>query len=840
MTSVTSTSLVTQDAALANVRGLMAAPPDLTEGADAAAGTGTAYTLRVGEDFAGRLSSGTDADWIAVDLVAGSRYVFTAHGTGGQTAGIDDTILRLMNAGGQQVAINEDIASSQGNDFSAIRFTATTTGRYFLNVQAFGGETGTYAVQAATNVFTLDQVVTQITQVNWGRPVEIAFPTAPGGTITVNIAGLTADGQRLAQAAMDAWEYASGINFVTATGAGADIVIDDARAGALGGPSAFYPDTGEIVSSAVNIGSDWISTYGRALNTHTFTTYIHEIGHALGLAHPGSYNGGASYATDALFANDSTQMTVMSYFDAVQNTFIEGTDWIPVTAMIADIAAMQSLYGMPTTVNVGDTVWGVASNVGGTLGRIFSYAFDLVTPDANWWSTGAQSRGIGFTIYDQGGTDLFDVSTYTGGQVIDLRSEGVSSVLGEVGNVVIMRGSVIEHARTGQGNDRITGNAAANRIDAGYGDDTVDGGDGTDTAVLAVSRFSVTATVVGGSIRIQSALGVDVFSNIEFFEFADQTVTAESLMADQPLVLNGTVLADSMAGTDAAERIVAAGGNDTVSAGLGNDSVYGGTGNDVLNGESGADVLYGDAGDDTLFGDIGNDTLQGEDGEDRMNGGEGNDSLDGGLGNDILEGGNRNDTLVGGDGDDVLGGGTGIDSIEGNDGNDDLIGSYGNDLMFGGADNDSLNGGEGRDLIFGGTGHDILGGGLNADTLYGEEGNDFLTGGAASDTLYGETGMDSLTGGEGSDQLWGGLDADLFVFNLVLVPRGGTDEIRDFEDGADRIRIVGVTGTGAAGKFDALNITESGGNTTIAYGQQVIVLTGVAMSMLDSSDFLLS
>ena len=208
MTSVTSTPLTSLQAAAPHRMAVVSGPLTVTEAADAAAAITTSAVVQVGQEFAGRLSGASDADWIAVDLEAGCSYVFTAFGTGGSTAGINDTILRLMNGSGAQVAINEDMATALGNRFSAIEFNATTSGRYFLNVSAFGGETGTYSIQAATNVFTLDQVVTQLTEVNWGIPVDISFPVAPGGSITVNIAGLTAEGRRLAQMAMDAWEYA--------------------------------------------------------------------------------------------------------------------------------------------------------------------------------------------------------------------------------------------------------------------------------------------------------------------------------------------------------------------------------------------------------------------------------------------------------------------------------------------------------------------------------------------------------------------------------------------------------------------------------------------------------
>ena len=44
---------------------------------------------------------------------------------------------------------------------------------------------------------------------------------------------------------------------------------------------------------------------------------LHEIGHALGLAHPGSYDvtqGNPTYAANAVYREDTLQYSVMSYW----------------------------------------------------------------------------------------------------------------------------------------------------------------------------------------------------------------------------------------------------------------------------------------------------------------------------------------------------------------------------------------------------------------------------------------------------------------------------------------------------------------------------------------------
>lgn len=824
---------------------------DIREVSDAAAGIGTTYSMLVGQRFEGALATASDTDWIGIDLVAGQSYNFTAFGTGGATAGIDDTILRLMNSSGAQVAINDDINSAAGNNFSGLTFTAAASGRYFLNVSAFGGETGKYVVQAATRVFTLDQVVTQLTEVAWGSPIAIHHDSRTGGTITVNLSGLTFGGQQLALAAMEAWKYATGMEFVTSSSTAADIVMDDTRAGAFGGPASYFLDTGVIVQSTVNIGTDWIATYGSQLNTHTFSTFIHEIGHALGLGHPGAYDGAANYATDAYFLNDSRQMSIMSYFNGIDNTLIDATAWVPLTPMIADIAAMQALYGTPTAIQAGDTVWGVASNVGGFLGRIFSYAFDGVTADPAYWTTGAQAVGIGFTIYDTGGTDMFDVSNSRAAQVIDLRSEGISSVLGETGNVVIMRGSVIENARTGAGNDRITGNDAANRLESGQGNDTVSGGAGNDTVdggagndsidggagidavMLGVTRASATVTAISGGFQVVSAAGTDIYTNVESFAFSDRTVAAADLIPAGPPRIVGTIGIDTLTGGDSAELFYADSGSDVVLAGLGNDSVYGGIGDDVINGDLGSDVLNGEDGNDVISASSGDDTVLGGIGNDSVGGGDGNDNLAGGVGLDTIGSGNGNDIVHGDADNDVLNGGYGLDSLYGDDGNDAVAGSFDSDQLFGGDGNDTLDGGSGLDTLYGGGGDDSVDAGSENDVIYGGGGNDQFFGGAGDDIINGGAGNDQFTGGTGNDEFWGGTGADTFIFPTRLIPNGGIDTIRDFQNGFDVMRILG-----AGANYAALNIHADAGNVVVTFGQQTIVLSGISLAAIDQSDFI--
>jgi len=108
----------------------------------------------------------------------------------------------------------------------------------------------------------------------------------------------------------------------------------------------------------------------------------------------------------------------MSYFP--QYNFNGGTYDYVITPEMADITAVQSIYGAAVTRG-GDTTYGFHSNAGSI--------YDLT-----------QYSGIGtpaFTIYDSGGNDTLDVSGYSQNQTIDLTPGGFSSVGGYVHNVGI-------------------------------------------------------------------------------------------------------------------------------------------------------------------------------------------------------------------------------------------------------------------------------------------------------------------------------------------------------------------------------------------------------------------
>jgi hypothetical protein len=495
------------------------------------ASTATAGTILVGGAVNGNIETASDHDWYAVTLTAGQTYLFRTGVTGAATGDTTDTLLTLRDAAGNQLATNDD----SGGLFSAIRFTATTSGTYYLDASAYNTLTGRFNLTAVNSaplsVFNYDQIANQLTDGYWNGESH-HFAVTAGGTITVNFTAIGAAAQILAREALNLWTDVTGITF-SEVASGAQITFGDTQTGAFA--NAVY--SGGITTSAtVNVGTAWITSNGTALNSYSFQTYVHEIGHVLGLGHGGNYNGEAGYNADALYANDSWATTIMSYFDQQENSYFAAqgfTREFAVSPMTADGVAITSLYGANTLTRTGDTVYGFNN----TSGRA------IYDSTAN--------PGVAYTIFDNGGIDTLDYSGFTQNQRINLNSETFSNVGTRVGNVSIARGSVIENAIGGSGGDTILGNSSGNTLDGrdgadilyGYaGDDTLTGGTGgdqlfggigNDRAVYATASNAVGASALrlaNGNYEVRDGSGaVDILRGVEQIQFSNITSTLASV-----------------------------------------------------------------------------------------------------------------------------------------------------------------------------------------------------------------------------------------------------------------------------------------------------------------------
>jgi len=672
----------------------------ITEVADAPASIATGYSMSVGDTFTGTRSSAGDDDWVAVTLTAGETYVFDLDGSSGGGGTLADTDLYLYDASGNQLAYDD----LSGESYDAeLAFEATYSGTYYIGVSAYSSSnTGTYTLTVEQEApATLDELADFLTDGYWqgtfrsGR----SFDTSADNQISVNITGLTAEGQQLARWAFEAWERVANLEFVETGSSSADITFDDAAPGAY---AQSVTSGGTIMSSEVNVSTSWLAGSGTSINSYSFQTYVHEIGHALGLGHQGAYNGNASYGTDETFSNDSWQMSVMSYFDQDENTTTNASFGYIVSTMMADIVAIQNLYGAAgeSSETAGDTTWGANTTL------TDSYLYDVFGALEGRSSTNLTGNDFALTIYDVSGTDTLDLSNNTTADRIDLNGESFSDVAGLIGNVGIARGTVVENLIAGSGNDTITGNEASNQVQAGAGNDEIAAGAGHDSIWGEAGNDSI-----------------------------DGGAGADSLV--------GQSGDDTLFGNSSTDILRGDAGNDSLTGGTGDDTIYGGSGNDTIFSNTALDTVYGGEGHDYISSGDGVDYVDGEGGNDTIYGRSGWDSLFGGAGDDSLFGSEGDDLLNGGDGNDWFSAGSAWDTVFGNDGNDTLYGNFGSDVLSGGAGQDILYGGTGDDSLRGIDGNDTLYGNQGVDRLEGGSGNDLLRGGTLRDTFVFDTGHDS-------------------------------------------------------------------------------------------------
>lgn len=852
---------------------------NLQEGAlDAPSEIGSASpVLSPGDLFFGDLSLG-DVDVVGVNLDQGQAYTFRIDsGQAGQS--ITDTYIRIFDSSGVLVSENDDIDYLSGNYLSSASITAQYNGTYFVEIasyETFSGasqasDAGSYSLLTFNNgiirEYSVAEVADYLADGYWGSG-PYTWNIQPGQSISVNTSALNVNGKFFANAAMDAWSAATGIQF-SIVSTGGQIVIDDAVAGSAYSNFS-YNGQNRITSAVINVGTDWILGEEGRLDSYSFQTYIHEFGHALGLGHGGNYNGSAIYGSDNVYLNDSWHISVMSYFDQIQNTYVSGDRAFAITPMAADILAIRNMYGSMASIRSTNTIYGESGNTGSYLDQIISLQ-DAVT----------------YTIVDDGGIDTLNFGSSISNNFIDLRGGSRSNVNGVDGALAIYTTSVIENVILGSGNDSVTGNDVANRISLGSGINSANGAGGSDTAVFSGMRSAYTVTQVSQTQWTVTRLGeTTTLNNFETAEFADTTIQLQnssvttakddSFSLPENLVLSGSVFSNNGSGADSAgsggslsvtllNGAATVGVPVTLASGAiltlnsdGSFSYNPGTAYLALNvGESEADsftytvtdgstsstatvtlIIQGAApvptsGNDLLIGvAVGTNSLDGLAGDDVMIGRVGeNDTLWGNAGNDTIYGDSGYDLLIGEGGTDFIYGGNGFDVIYGDhqdlnraglissaDATDALFGENGNDTIYGGGGGDGIDGGSGDDLLYGDSGVDWIYGGTGLDTIYGGTDGDALFGEDDNDTIYGEDGNDSLDGGWGNDSLFGGNGVD-FIYggfgNDNIDGGADTDSIQG-QDGDDTID-GGLGDDGIDGGYDN-DILFGGAGTDWIYG----------------------
>ena len=403
----------------------------------------------------------------------------------------------------------------------------------------------------------------------------------------------------------------------------------------------------------------------------------------------------------------------------------------------------------------------------------------------------------------------------------EVRFEGNAFSIASIANVENLTGLIYA-------NQVLTGNALANTIDGGIGDDTMIGGAGDDTYLVDDPDDVVIELAGQGTDQVRSVsshtLG-DHVENLQLLGFAEIDGTGNA----QANVIIGNNATNILDGGDGDDRLDGGIGVDGLIGGLGADELIGGndTGDlfiyvaqsnsfgssvDTIRGfQSGFDkidlslalthsvswtisggmtVVTAETVDGTLtfnvegpvtqadflmttrlvWGTAGNDNLTGSGEGDYLFGGLGADTMTGGLGDDYYFVDNAGDTVI-----ESPGGGT--DGVESSISY--TLGTNVEDLILDGAAAIDGTGNAQDNFIFGNSANNVISGLDGSDLLYGGGGTDTLAGGAGDD-LYFVNSASALvvetSGAHGIDEVDSSISYTLreFVEILVLI---GADAI---------------------------------------------------------------
>lgn len=574
----------------------------------------------------GNISTPTEVDSYAVNLEAGAHYSFDITGQTARNSSytLGNPVIKIYAPDGTMVAQQDYSTISTGMGGGAgllsldphFAFTAGTSGQYTVTVSS--GEiaalaydwgtylpnsgqtldninhTGTYqlAVSSYSNTQLVDPVIGNFRWMDHpgdargtGTTIYYDFATNNLGSSTStatnpaygwnNLQSYSAADQAKIAGWLQEFSDVANIRFVQADAnhpATLHMMLGQSVDGSTG-TAWLYDKQGNQFNAADYSTDRQLGRVDLVIDTDTwpidgitsgsaYSTFMHEMGHALGLKHPGNYFGESITRVENA-AYDNTSWSLLSYNDNWQQGWqTEGKALKPL-----DIAALQTLYGKSASYLPGDTVW-------------------------HFNDTHAEYAS---TIYDTGGIDTIDASGQSIGAEINLQPGSLSSIgaiaipadrvdiasqyikAGVFGdkaynNVGISLDTLIENAVGGSGADHITGNAINNVITGNGGNDNIDGGAGTDTAVFSGQYSQYQISQSNGHLSITDTIsnrdGADTLTNIERVQFADQTLGVDALIQS----ISGNHNSDTFSGNALNNVLTGNSSNNVIDGGAGFDT----------------------------------------------------------------------------------------------------------------------------------------------------------------------------------------------------------------------------------------------------------------------------
>ena len=822
---------------------------------DAPASVETSYMMSAGDTFEGTITNtaGDTADWIGIEMDAGTTYTITVTGTLSSTnGGAMDTVLSLIDSKGTSFMMNDDDATPGMTNISPgskLVFTPEVSDTYYISVSTYRSNpnldnSGSYTV-SVTGV---------VVDPTMGMAINGTERVMADDTATPPVAYASGNDKLSGTAVNETINGLSGDD--TLNGMGGDDVLNGGKDDDLliGGPGA---DT-------LN-GGDGQDTIDYSYSPMGVTINLND-----GTARGGDADGD-TLGTDIEHVRGSMHDDALT--GARVGTSRHNKLWgLGGNDELDGLRGRDELYGGPGDDNLdgGDDDdkleggYGADMLTGGDGMDTASYSMSMMGVTVRLHSGQAMGGDAEGDVFAGSGTpveytdsdeemaemNVFDIENLTGSAMADILAGDLrdNTIMGGGGDDKIYGGPNpadadkegdpgLTNADTlmGQGgNDMIFGGFGNDILHGGDGDDTLNGGAGNDTfwgghgsdmihadaadRVIQGNRPDDPDTTGDGNDESAEMMGdVDTVSFAKLEEGITRTLGSD-----------GTGAADATDGSNVLingiENIIGTQGDDNLTGDTGNNVIEGGEGGDTLAGGDGEDTLSYEGSDDwvriTLNAGAAATASRGHASGDEATAFE---NVRGSAFDDDLTGDTGNNKLWGLGGDDTIEGGGGNDTLEGGAGADDLDGGYDNGGTAGNP-NTQMNtvsyAGSDAGVTINLVTASASGGHATGDTIVTYEesapttddpNNEIdvarfanVTGSMHDDHLTGNHHDNQLTGGAGDDTLRGGASnagdrsTAAIIRGDVLVGGPGADLLDGGEDMNEKDDMVPDTSDGAA------------------------------------------
>ena len=497
--------------------------------ADAAASAQTTYSLAVGDTFNGVFDGKPDNDWVRVELVEGKTYEIHLAGAGNNSGA--DTILRVFNPAGEQVAVNDDSDFAMGQLDSRLSFTPDNSGVYYLSAGLYLGN----PAQDHAGAYTLTLVDPE------------AGDTGRGIDEGVDVGGSDGNDDLRGGTGDDTLRGGAGNDSLHGLG-GQDFLIGNRGDDTLEGGDDDDLLLGDDINPLQRI---FFRLFPDGMSVEDADDLVNDTPPPLPLL-------------------DLTRADVLAYLDDrlhAGNDVLRGgpgNDWLE------GGAGNDELFGGDDDdLLVGDS----SSTAGFGAPLLFVLDDDMSLDSALAMSDSPEGESALDNLLL-----MLIIDELTGGDDTLEGGPGNDILTGGIGNDTLSGGTGADWLDGGEGRDELAGGPGDDYLHGGAGNDWLAGGSGSDWLEGSAGRDALE----GGD-------GNDILIGDDNFL---THLLSEEAVGDEPVAadLDGQNLAED-SGEIALASFLVPEGDDTLYGGAGDDLLDGGYGNDELSGGPGADVF---------------------------------------------------------------------------------------------------------------------------------------------------------------------------------------------------------------------------------------------------------